>query len=225
VNSVPRIVLLNPNTDRKVTRMMVEVASETLGTEFELDGRTVPFGSPIVTTPASLADAARHVVRTVKTLKNEAFSAIIISGFGDPGLGELKGMLSIPAVGIAEASMAEAAYGGRRFSIVTTTPHLKSSIEDTAARYGHAALLASVRITPGDAEETMADPLFLQCALLDACRIAHEKDGAEAIVIGGGPLAISARAIAAEVPVPLIEPVEAGARLAVSRIRSCNQRS
>ena len=40
----------------------------------------------------------------------------------------------------------------------------------------------------------MADPVALEQALLRACEAAVREDGAQAIVIGGGPLAVAARA-------------------------------
>jgi Asp/Glu/hydantoin racemase len=49
------------------------------------------------------------------------------------------------------------------------------------------------------------------------CRATISKDGADAIIIGGGPLAVAARRIAPELSIPLIEPVEAGALCAISR--------
>jgi len=212
-----RIALLNPNTNSVTTRVMTAIAAECTAGRALIDGRTVPFGPPIITTPAGLAHAAMQVVDTGRSLRHEGFAGIIISGFGDPGLADLRRLLDIPITGIAEAGMAEAAVGGRRFSVVTTTPDLKDAIKATARSYGHGALLASVRITPGVAEVTMADPEGLAKALLCACLAAVAEDGAEAIVIGGGPLALAARAISRDVPVPLIEPVRAGACLSLRR--------
>ena len=64
----------------------------------------------------------------------------------------------------------------------------------------------------------MADPLALEQALLDLCERAIRDDGAQAIVIGGGPLAIVGRALAHRLPVPVIEPVPAAVRLLMGRI-------
>jgi len=217
MSGLPRIALLNPNTNSVTTQVMTAIAAECAAGRALIDGRTVPFGPPIITTPAGLAHAAKQVVDTGRSLRHERFAGIIIAGFGDPGLADLRRVLDIPVTGIAEAGMAEAAAGGRRFSIVTTTPDLEQAIRETARTYGHETVLASVRITPGVAEVTMADPEGLAEALLCACVAAISEDGAAAIVIGGGPLALAARAIIRHVPVPLIEPVQAGARLAVRR--------
>ena len=54
-----------------------------------------------------------------------------------------------------------------------------------------------------------SDNTALNAALLLACELAVRIDGAQSIVIGGGPLAVAARAIVHRVPVPLVEPVPA----------------
>jgi allantoin racemase len=38
------------------------------------------------------------------------------------------------------------------------------------------------------------------------------------VVIGGGPLALAARALSATAPVPLVEPLPAAVRLALTRV-------
>jgi Asp/Glu/hydantoin racemase len=100
---------------------------------------------------------------------------------------------------------------------VTTTPLLVPRIARSAAEYGHARVYAGTRLTPGDPAALTADPARLLAALRDACRTAIAEDRVDAIVIGGGPLAVAARALAAEMPVPLVEPVPAAVRLAVAR--------
>jgi allantoin racemase len=109
-------------------------------------------------------------------------------------------------VGIAEAAMLAAAAIGR-FSVVTTTPELAASIAKLAGTYGCAERFCSVRLTPGDPVKVMADPQRLVAALWLACQEAIRQDGAEAIVIGGGPLAVAARALRSQISLPMIEPV------------------
>ena len=97
------------------------------------------------------------------------------------------------------------------------TPDLAQPIRSLARAYGHEANLASVRITPGEPFALMADPEKLETALLAACDRAIDHDGADAILIGGGPLSMAARTIAHKVRVPLVEPVPAAVRLACQR--------
>lgn len=209
-----RIALLNPNTSTATTEAMLAIARNAAGALLSVEGRTARSGAPLITTEAMLASAAAVVAKIGPEIAAEGFGAIVIGGFGDPGLEALRSLVGIPVTGIGESSMAEAAAGGRRFSIVTTTPDLAGSIRAAAARYGHADRLVSVRITDGDTISVMSDAKRLESALLATCAQAIE-DGAQSIVIGGGPLAAAAVAIAANVPVHVIEPVGAGVRQAI----------
>ena len=206
-----RIALLNPNTNAATTEAMLAIARNAAGALVSVEGRTAPWGVQLITTETLLASAAAVVAKIGPDIAAEGFDAIVIGGFGDPGLEALRSLVSIPVAGIAESGMADAAAGGRRFSVVTTTPDLADSIRASAARYGHADQLVSVRITDGDTISVMSDARRLERALVATCARAIE-DGAQSIVIGGGPLAAAAVAIATNVPVPVIEPVCAGVR-------------
>jgi len=215
--SRPRLCLLNPNANAATTAMMTAIANEAAQGQALFVGQTMASGPSIITDEQALEAAGPQIVAAGRAAAASGCAGILISGFGDPGLEALRRAIAIPVTGIAEASMAVASAGGRRFSVVTTTPNLMAAITRTAERYGCLDALASLRITPGDAEETMSDPEALARALLALCHDAVAIDGAQAIIIGGGPLAIAARTIAHDIPVPLIEPVDAGAALALRR--------
>lgn len=210
-----RLLLVNPNTNPVTTEAMVAIARDAVP-GITIEGLTAPFGVPLITDAAALATAAEAVVAAL-TGPLSGVDGVIISAFGDPALPRLKDILAVPVTGIAEAGMAEAAAGGRRFAVVTTTPDLTASIAGLAGRYGHGAAFLGTVLTEGDTQTVMADPDRLAEALLAACRRAIRELGAEAIVIGGGPLAVAARRIGPDVSVPLVEPVPAAVRLAVGR--------
>lgn len=204
------IALVNPNTSRATTEAMVAIARETLpGVDFT--GLTAPFGVALISDEEGLSVAA-EAVRTIEFEAIEDLQGVIVAAFGDPGLDGLSARLSVPVVGIAQSGMLAAAAGGRRFSVATTTPDLVTAIEKRAETYGIRQQLASVRLTEGDLAETMADPDLLVSRLGTAIEAAIRLDGAAAVVIGGGPLAVAARTLADLVSVPLIEPVPEAAR-------------
>ncbi|MET0195341.1 MAG: aspartate/glutamate racemase family protein [Hyphomicrobiaceae bacterium] len=147
-------------------------------------------------------------------------SAIVISAFGDPGLARLRERVGVPVVGIGEASLREAAEGGRRFGVATTTPDLEAPIVALVARLGLAARFTGCRIPPGDPLVLAAHPGLQDEALAEAVRQAVERDGAEAVVIGGGPLARSAARIASRFEVPVISPVAAAMRAVAALVPS-----
>ncbi|MBN8944658.1 MAG: aspartate/glutamate racemase family protein [Rhizobiales bacterium] len=210
-----RLLLVNPNTSPATTEAMVAIARDAMP-GITIEGLTAPFGVPLITNAAELATAAEAVVAALAA-PPAGIDGVIVSAFGDPALPRLRDLLAVPVTGIAEAGMAEAAVTGRRFAVVTTTPDLAASIAGLAGRYGHDAAFLGTVLTEGDMQTVMADRDRLVEALLAACRRAIRDLGAEAIVIGGGPLAVAARRISADVAVPLVEPVPAAVRLAVAR--------
>ena len=136
----------------------------------------------------------------------------IVSAFGDPGLAELRRALAVPVAGIGEASILEAGSGGRRFAVVTTTPELVSSIDAKVARLGLGASYAGVVLTKGEPIALTADAPRLETTLGAAIKDAIIDRRIEAVVIGGGPLAVAARALAPRFQIPIVEPIPAAVR-------------
>jgi allantoin racemase len=212
-----RLTLLNPNTSAASTDMMVRIARQWAGPDVDVTGLTAAFGPSLITNETELAIAADAVRSAVRHIEEPKPDGIIISAFGDPGLEAARDITDCTVVGIAEAAMSEAAEGGRRFSVVTTTPDLASAIRRRAEQYGHGNHLLSVRTTDGDVLRTMADARSLLEALEAITRLAIDEDGAQAIVVGGGPLADAARNLSDKIGIKIIEPIPAALRLLVHR--------
>ncbi|ODN69077.1 aspartate/glutamate racemase family protein [Methylobrevis pamukkalensis] len=211
------VLLINPNTSAAATDLMVAVARRAAAGRLAVTGATAAFGAPLITDETSLAIAADAVIASASEHAAGDLDGVIVAAFGDPGLEVLKARLGCPVVGLAEASMMEAAAGGRRFSVATTTPRLVDAIRRCAVRHGLARQLLSIRTTPGDPETVMADLTTLRGRLREEVRSAIEEDGAEAVIIGGGPLADAATDLARELATMVIEPVPAAIRALLGR--------
>lgn len=210
-----RLLLLNPNTDFRTTAVMCEVAQAAASRNVSVEGATAGFGVPLITDEAALETAAQAVAAAVEAISTRP-DGVIVAAFGDPGLEAARAGLSCPVTGIAEAAMAEAGLDGRPFAVVTTTPDLVAAIGRRAALYGFGHGYVGTYVTSGDPAAVTADPERAASAFVALCHEAR-RDGAAAIVVGGGPLAIAARRLAATAPLPVIEPVPAAVRLAERR--------
>jgi len=195
---------------------MVAIAAAAAGAEVEIVGLTAPFGAPLITSVDAL-HVARDAVLSIPEADFEGVAGVIVAAFGDPGADELARRLAVPVIGIAEASMRAAAKFGR-FSVVTTTPLLAVSIRERAVILGVGDRLASVRTSEEDPATLTANEPALRAALGALIDVAVAEDGAQAVIIGGGPLASAARALAAISPVPLIEPVPIAIRTIIERL-------
>lgn len=212
-----RIALLNPNSNAQTTARMLEIARQAAPKGFDFEGFTASAGPPIILDEPALLAAEAGIVDAGEALSGGDYAGLLVCGFGDPGVEALRARVALPVTGLAEAGLQAAAAAAPRFSIVTTTPALEAAIRRRAVALGHGAALVAIRITPGDPAAVMGDAARLDAALAALCAAAIEEDGAGAILVGGGPLAAAALRLAPHVPVPLIDPVSAAARLACRR--------
>lgn len=208
-----RILLINPNSNEATTAMMVAIAKSAAGDGFDLVGATAT-RAPAMIVSAEALEAAAPEVETIALARSGECDGIIVSAFGDPGLAAIKAALSLPAVGIGESAMLAAAENGRRFGVATTTPLLGAKIDALPEALGLRSLYTGTRFAVGAPQELMRDPARLREALAGAVEACISQDGAEAVIIGGGPLGDAARELQPMFTVPVIAPIPS----AVARI-------
>jgi Asp/Glu/hydantoin racemase len=206
VPRAPSVLLINPNSSPTTTDMMVAIAQNAARGRVAVTGATATRSPPMIVTRAALAAAADEVVEIGDRCAAH-HAGIIVSAFGDPGLAKLRQHVPIPAVGIFEASMLAAARDGQRFGVATVTPDLAEPIAERARELKLAALYTGIRCTAGDPLALASDQRGLREALLVAVRACIEQDGAEAVVIGGGPLGQAADWLQPLFDTPIIAPI------------------
>ncbi|MEM7407831.1 MAG: aspartate/glutamate racemase family protein [Pseudomonadota bacterium] len=207
-----RILLTNPNTTSTMTDDMAAVARRVANADTEIVTSTAPSGFPYISCRAEAQVAGAVVLDTIAAQRSKV-DAVIIAAFGDPGLDAARELFDLPVVGVAEAAMASALMLGERFAIVTFTPAMSPWYLEAVRRTGLERRFAGLR-TPDVAmgaiasvRETLREPLLAEV------RAAVAQDGADVVILGGGPLAGLARGL----PDPgavLIDPVEAAVKQA-----------
>ncbi|WP_077002515.1 aspartate/glutamate racemase family protein [Variovorax sp. KK3] len=205
------ILLINPNSSEATTSMMVGIAANELPDGLGVTGVTARRGPSMIVNEAELSAAAPEVEHAWENA-GPGWQGIIVSAFGDPGIERLRRASEVPVVGICEASMREAAQDGRRFGVATVTPDLAAAIQGRADALGLSKLYTGIRLTEGDPRALAADPAALEEALARAVSRCIEEDGAQAVIIGGGPLGQAAIGLAGRFRVPVIAPIPAAVR-------------
>jgi Asp/Glu/hydantoin racemase len=208
-----RLLVVNSNTTESVTARIGAAARAAAAPGTTVTAISAPFGLPLIVSradwlvagPATLAALAQH---------RGSYDAAIIACFGDPGLDAAKELLDVPVLGISEAAFHAACMLGRRFGVVSFTAALRPMFEDVLAHHGLGARCAGFRMgpaftgDPGLVAEQRAD------LLVELCRQSAEQDGAEVVILAGGPLAGLAPVIAERVAVPLVDGTAAAVRMA-----------
>jgi len=210
-----RLLIVNPNTSEGVTARIAAAVEADAGPGEHFITVSAASGPRLIVTEADAIAATEGVLQAVARQEGE-MDGIVLASFGDTGAESLRLRYPrIPILGIAEAAFSAARKRGGRFSIVTFAPEVVPSLRLMAERHRMTDTLLRVAAVPRplahDPAE-VADLLFEE--LRDLC-ISCASEGANSVILGGGPLAGLAARIGAACPVPLID----GTRAAVAQLR------
>lgn len=223
-DTMTHIVLINPNTSETTTAMMTDIARSVLPANVTIEGMTATSGVPMILNDGQLAASAAGVVE-MGLAAARFCNGIIVSAFGDPGIEQLRDLTDVPVVGICEASMLEASAHGRRFGIATVTPDLVNGFALKVEGLGLGQLFTGTRLTNGDPQKLAADPERLRVELAFAVEQAFDLDGAEAVIIGGGPLGQAAVELGHRFSRPVIAPITAAVASLLLQIKATSATS
>jgi allantoin racemase len=208
-----RLLVINSNTTDSVTARIAAAARAAARTGTLVEAVSAPFGLPLIVSRADWLVAGPATLAALAERRG-SYDAAIIACFGDPGLDAAKELAGVPVIGISEAAFHAACMLGRRFGIVSFTAALRPMFEDVLAHHGLASRCAGFRMGPAFAGDPGLVAEERSALLVDLCRQSVEQDGAEAVILAGGPLAGLAPVIASQVPVPLVDGTVAAVRLA-----------
>jgi len=211
------ILLINPNVTEAITGLMAAEARLSAREGTEIHAVTAAFGAQYIENRGEAAIAG-HAVLDVLAEKPDGYDAAIVAAFGDPGLFAAKEMMGFPVVGISEAAFLTAHALGRRYAIVCLTQRLGVWYRECAEEHSLAGRLVGVHplaVPPSDITNARTETGRLLVAL---CHKAIAQDGAEVVIMGGGPIAGLAREVSHEIPVPVLDGVSCAVRLAETLI-------
>ena len=214
---MPQILLINPNTNAQTTAMMVQLVQQQLPAHWKVHGVSASQGAVMITNVAELAMATPQVHACWAQAQallppGQCWDGVILACFADPAIAWLRSATGVPTIGIGEAAMRAASAGQRRFGIATTTPELDSPMQSLAQSLHLQHLYTGAHYTQGEPLQLVAQPDALTQQLLRAVQACVSQDGAQTVVIGGGPLGQAAQALAQHTDTPLIAPLTAAAQ-------------
>jgi allantoin racemase len=152
----------------------------------------------------------------------EGFDAVVIGCLLEPGVSAAKELLRIPVVGFAQASLHLASLTAHSFSFIVSGINNKSNraLYDIVRQYGFIDHLASIRsagFSPLAFTRADEEPQLIKKMLSEAIN-AIKEDGAEAIIGYGGYEVI--KVLREELPVPVINPIQASILIAELLVRA-----
>ncbi|MEK9281404.1 aspartate/glutamate racemase family protein [Bradyrhizobium sp. ISRA442] len=208
-----RILLLNPNTSKDVTDLLLSAGREAASARTEIVPLTAPRGVPYIATRAE-AQIGGAIALEMLAEHSRNVDAAIIAAFGDPGLFAARELFDIPVVGMAEAAMLTACMLGRRFSIVTFARALGPWYQECVEMHGLRERCAGIRMLDGAFRSISNVQDEKEALLVELANRAVREDEADVIILAGAPLAGLAAKVKAKIPVPVVDQVAAAVKQA-----------
>ena len=173
-----KVLIINPNSDVKMTKAIDESARNFVKDRFILESISLEDSPAFVGSYEDIAMVGKGLIECIKK-NQDKYHAFIIACHLDPNLDAAKEVSNKLVIGIGEASMKIASLLGKNFSVIGSsnkTTHLKKEL---VAKYGLKKYLKSVR-TPDEGLENST----LEEKLIFAAKKAIEEDKAEILVLG-----------------------------------------
>ena len=163
----------------------------------------------------------REILRSACRAESEGYDGVVIACYFDPAVRAARQLLSLPVVGIAEASMLMAGLMGLRFAVVTSDRRYVEDMAETAMLYGMEARAIEPRPVRAIG---MGEQEFLGCLggefdplVEDFSRVASGciQDGAQIVIAGCGLMspALTQAGLREIEGIPVIDPVIAGIKV------------
>ena len=196
-----KILIINPNSDPKMTEAIRKTADDFAEGKFEVRCFSTPGAPRFIETREDAVLAAPGMLEIVRANRDNT-DAIVIACHCDPNLDVIREITDKPVIGIGESSMRIASMLGHRFSIIQTTAESVPLKEALVREYQLQAFLASVRAPQNISPEASDEETYMAAA-----RAAISEDRADVIVLGCAGLTGLDKRMQKELGIPVLDGV------------------
>lgn len=204
-----KVIVPIPMDEAGVAARAAQLPSDFVRPGFAPEFVAVPWGAALGDSYHDMLLMDWTVFQAGITAEDEGYSGVLIDTVSDSGLRALRSRLTIPVIGPGEAAFAAAMMLGKKFSVLTMWPEWFPLYQKTLTEYGFWDRVASLRSidTRPDVTELLAgkEEVIFDKLKAEAMR-AMEEDGADVIVLGSTTMHQSAAFLAANLPIPVINP-------------------
>ncbi len=208
-----KLLVVNANTSPQVTDLVVQEARRAASPGTEIISATGRFGARIISTRAENA-IAQHALVDLVAEHHVGCDAVLIGVSYDTGLAAARELLPIPVVGMTEAALHTACFLGGRFGMITFDRRSEAAYREIVASYGLSQRLGALRSIQANPADMYRDPSIVETKVIEAATMLVEQDNVDVIIISGAAMAGMPRRVQQRLPVPAIDGVNCGTRLA-----------
>jgi Asp/Glu/hydantoin racemase len=209
-----RILVINPNTTASCTAGIAEALAGFAAPGLpRIEVVELPGGPPAIVTWRHWFSVAEPLCQLVE---REPAAAYIIACISDPGVDAVRLVTRAPVFGPLRSAIAAALARADRFGIIAFADPSLARQRRALAAMGVEARLAG-HIPLNLPMEALTDPVAPRAALADAAKRIVAQ-GAEAVILGCAGMASHRAFVERECGVPVIEPCQAAAALAIQAV-------
>ncbi|TFF21852.1 hydrogenase expression protein HupH [Jiella endophytica] len=193
-----------------------------LGPDIAFDFRPVAIAPINYVSQQDMLIADIGMVEAGRRAEAEGYDAVCIDTVSDSGMTALRSILSIPVIGAGRHAILLALMLGERFSFVSMWDRWRPLYEKTLAELGLQGKCASMRsadLQPNNQSLLSGREEEVFPVLLATARRCVEEDRADVIILGSTTMHEAHAHLAANLPVPVINPGPLTYRLADAAIR------
>lgn len=212
------IYVINPNSSDTVTKGIDAAVAPLRSTDGpDIVCLSLPEGPPGIQTQRDVDGVIMPMLRKAATLEEDA-GAFVIACFSDPGLFALREQSRRRVFGIAECGVLTALTLGQRFGVIAILP---TSIPRHLRYFGAMGvtqrLAADLPIGLGVAE--LSDETRTLSRMVEVGRTLKTVHGADVLLMGCAGMARFRTPLEEAVGLPVVEPTQAAAVMAVGHVR------
>ena len=210
------LVVINPNASEAVTRGIDRAMFPLRSLGVTIRCVTLAGGPPAIESQRDADRAIAPMLKLAAELETDA-SGFVIACFSDPGLHALRDQTPLPVLGIQEAAVSTALTLGHRFGVIAILP---ASVPRHLRAFGAMGVLdrlAGDRAL-GLGVAALADTEATRAAMIETGLTLRDADGADVLIMGCAGMAGHRDALEEATGLPVIEPCQAAASMAIGRI-------
>lgn len=212
------VFVINPNSTEAVTAGIdAAMAPLRMAGGPEIRCLTLAEGPPGVQSQADVEGVVAPLARLAKSLEDDA-GAFVIACFSDPGLHLLRETVRRPVLGISECGVLTALTLGQTFGVIAI---LQRSIPRHLRTWGAMGLrerfVGELAIDMGVTE--LGDTQRTLARMTEVGRRLRDERQAQVIVMGCAGMAAFRAPLQQALGIPVVEPSQAAAAMAIGRVR------
>lgn len=212
------ILVINPNSTEAVTHGIdAAMAPLRMSGGPGIDCVTLTEGPPGIETQQHVDGVVAPLLKLVRAQEG-AYAAFVIACYSDPGLHAVREATAKPVLGISECGILTALTLGQRFGVIAI---LQKSIPRHLRYMGALGVIDRFagELPLGLAVTELSDEKKTFVRMVEAGRALREKHGADVLVMGCAGMARYRTPLQQEIGIPVVEPTQAAAGMAIARVR------